>query len=331
MASQSSVKMAYLKDVRRVLGDKVVKEMTESCDAETFPSEKLSSFALHLCENSVVYGNHRRRKMDGADELKAILCDWYSEELCMITPDAALERLVVVLEHSDVNVKPLAAKIKNIKDKERDQPGENQDNMSLPAHKQICCHSHISCVFMFSFSFLSFTYLCISNYSYFTEQSVKRKSIKRFIHFGRLSNASCPHLTEIYCCHGKKVEEEDFETAALPCEVLLYENFDYKISFHTEEKKEWKKVEEGVIFHDDTVQHQLLTVGQIRNFPEKDCSDLNEVKMRLEPLRLEPFGPEHPHKVKDLFNEGVIFTERIKPCKFSHNIENDASKGVMSH
>ena len=113
--------------------------------------------------------------------------------------------------------------------------------------------------------------------------------------------------------------------------MLLYENFDYKISFHTEEKKEWKKVEEGVIFHDDTVQHQLLTVGQIRNFPEKDCSDLNEVKMRLEPLRLEPFGPEHPHKVKDLFNEGVIFTERIKPCKFSHNIENDASKGVMSH
>ena len=128
MASQS-VKLAYLKDVRRVLGDKVVKEMTESCDAETFPSEKLSSFALHLCENSVVYGNHRRRKMDGADELKAILCDWYSEELCLMTPDAALERLVVVLEHSDVNVKPLAAKIKNIKEKERDQPGENQNNL----------------------------------------------------------------------------------------------------------------------------------------------------------------------------------------------------------
>ena len=122
--------MAYLKDVKRKLGEEVVKEMTESCDAETFPSEKLSSFAQHLCENSVVYGNHERRKKDGAVELKAILCDWYNEELYKMTTGAALERLVVVLEHSDVNVKPLAAKIKNMKEKERDQPGENQGSLS---------------------------------------------------------------------------------------------------------------------------------------------------------------------------------------------------------
>ena len=120
--------------------------------------------------------------MDGADELKAILCDWYSEELCMITPDAALERLVVVLEHSDVNVKPLAAKIKNIKEKERDQPGENQDNMSLPAHKQICCHSHISCVFMFSFSFLSFTYLCTYIKLFLFYRTVSQKEEHKEIH-----------------------------------------------------------------------------------------------------------------------------------------------------
>ena len=122
--------MAYLKDVKRKLGEEVVKEMTESCDAETFPSEKLSSFAQHLCENSVVYGNHERRKKDGAVELKAILCDWYNEELYKMTTGAALERLVAVLEHSDVNVKPLAAKIKNMKEKERDQPGENQGSLS---------------------------------------------------------------------------------------------------------------------------------------------------------------------------------------------------------
>ena len=122
--------MAYLKDVKRKLGEEVVKEMTESCDAETFPSEKLSSFAQHLCENSVVYGNHERRKKDGGVELKAILCDWYNEELYKMTTGAALERLVVVLEHSDVNVKPLAAKIKNMKEKERDQPGENQGSLS---------------------------------------------------------------------------------------------------------------------------------------------------------------------------------------------------------
>ena len=118
--------MAYLEDVKRKLGEGVVKEMTESCDAETFPSEKLSSFALRLCENSVVYGNHERRKKDGAVELKAILCDWWNEELFEMTTDAALERLVNVLEHPDVNVKPLAAKIK----KERDQPGKNQGSLS---------------------------------------------------------------------------------------------------------------------------------------------------------------------------------------------------------
>ena len=122
--------MAYFRNVKRKLGDKVVKEMMEYCDAEIFPSEKLSSFALHLCENKVVYGNHERRKMDGAVELKAILCDWYNEELYKMTTGAALERLVVVLEHSDVNVKPLAAKIKNMKEKERDQPGENQGSLS---------------------------------------------------------------------------------------------------------------------------------------------------------------------------------------------------------
>ena len=86
-----------------------------------------------------------------------------------------------------------------------------------------------------------------------------------------------------------------------------------------------------MIFHDDTVQHQSLTVGQIRNFPVKNCSDLNEVKMRLEPLRLEPFEPEHPHKVSPLFKEGVNFTERIKRCEFTPNIEKIAPKGVISH
>ena len=122
--------------------------------------------------------------------------------------------------------------------------------------------------------------------------------------------------------------KEDFEIAADPCEVLLYENFNYKISFHTEENGEWKKVEVGQIFHDDTVQYPSLTVGQIDHFPEKDCSDVNKVKMRLEPLMpLEPFGPEHPHKVKFLFNEGVNFTQRIKPCKFARNM---FSKGVFA-
>ena len=121
---------SYLDNVRRVLGEEVMKVMTESSDEEAFPSEKLPYFALHLCEKKLVFGEHSRRKQcgdkQGAVELKAILCDWWNEELFEMTTDAALERLVNVLEHPDVNVKPLAAKIK----KERDQPGKNQGSLS---------------------------------------------------------------------------------------------------------------------------------------------------------------------------------------------------------
>ena len=38
----------------------------------------------------------------------------------------------------------------------------------------------------------------------------------------------------------------------IPPEVLLYEDFDYKISFHMKENEEWKKVKEEPLLHDDT-------------------------------------------------------------------------------
>ena len=65
--------------------------------------------------------------------------------------------------------------------------------------------------------------------------------------------------------------------------MLLYEDFDDKISFHTKEKEEWKKVKEENLLHDDTVQHRDVPVGQIDNFPRESCSNLKEIKMRLEP------------------------------------------------
>ena len=121
--------MEYFSDVKAVLGDKVVQTMVEFSTPEQFPSEQLLFFAFCLCENlesKFIYGNAKRRNKVGAEGLRYILCDWYSEELFEVTADAALEKLVVVLKHSDVNVKPLAAKIK----KERDQPGKNQGSLS---------------------------------------------------------------------------------------------------------------------------------------------------------------------------------------------------------
>ena len=126
--SVQMAQLAHLKNVRRVLGDRVVKEMIESSEGEQFPSEKLSSFALLLGENTtnnLIFGNHERRKMDGADGLKAILCNWYGEELHKMKTDAALEKLVTALEHSDVNVKPLAAKIKVIKENKCEEKNKN--------------------------------------------------------------------------------------------------------------------------------------------------------------------------------------------------------------
>ena len=98
--------------------------------------------------------------------------------------------------------------------------------------------------------------------------------------------------------------------AASPYEVLLYEDFDYKISFHTKKEKEaWKKVKEEELLHDDTVQHKDFLVGQIDDFPKETCANLNKIKMRLEPIG------NKVHPKKSLYSdEGVNFTERIKRC-----------------
>ena len=146
--------MAYLSDVKNRLGEEVVDAMIDHSMDERFPSDKLSSFAQYLGENmesNLIFGNHERRKKDGADGLKAILCDWYSEELFDITTDAALEKLVAALELPDINVKPLAAVIKNIKEHKR---GQSRENPNTP---KISNSIYISCGFVVLLAIILYT------------------------------------------------------------------------------------------------------------------------------------------------------------------------------
>ena len=94
----------------------MVKELLDSCDAQKFPSDTdtLCIFAKHLSENKLIYVHCKERKEDGAAGLIAILCDWYREELIDMDTATALERLVYVLEHPHINLRPLAAKINKI-------------------------------------------------------------------------------------------------------------------------------------------------------------------------------------------------------------------------
>ena len=139
--------MEYFSDVKAVLGDEVVQTMVEFSTSEQFPSEQLLFFAFCLCEkleSKLIYGNAKRRNKVGADGLRDILCDWYSEELFEVTADAALDKLVTVLE--TINVKPLAlalAKIRGMRENERDQPVENFHRLSAGSgtESSFCNHN----------------------------------------------------------------------------------------------------------------------------------------------------------------------------------------------
>ena len=129
--------MAYLPDVKKRLGDKTVEVISDYSREGKLTSQQLSDFALKLEENSVIFGNHIRRKegnsyKGGADELRAILCDWWGSELFEMKKTEALQRLIEVLEGPDIGAKPLAAEIKKIKAKEIEGDQSRQNENSPP-------------------------------------------------------------------------------------------------------------------------------------------------------------------------------------------------------
>ena len=142
------------------------------------------------------------------------------------------------------------------------------------------------------------------------------------------NNDRCPHSTEIYCydpkrCQKLNEEELNLKQAAYPCDVLLYDDFDYKITFHVKERQteEWREMNEGTdlfLLHGDIVQHSDHRIGQIQGFPKENCGDICEVKMQLKPLKTAGDHKDHPRG--QIFDKGQLFHDRIKPCKLDHDV-----------
>ena len=55
---------------------------------------------------------HQQRNGSGESEMRAVISDWYQFELYDLTRENALQKLQAVLEHSSVELKPLAKEIK---------------------------------------------------------------------------------------------------------------------------------------------------------------------------------------------------------------------------
>ena len=72
--------------------------------------QKMRDIASQL--HMKVYGRHRQRNGSGESEMRAVISDWYQFELYELTREDALQKLQAVLEHSSVELKPLAKEIK---------------------------------------------------------------------------------------------------------------------------------------------------------------------------------------------------------------------------
>jgi hypothetical protein len=80
--------------------------------------KKMADFVQHLgqCDNggpNRLYGNHNDRGAQTSEvAMKAILSDWWDNGLNLMTQKQAIQKLVLVLEHRDVHVMPLAHKLR---------------------------------------------------------------------------------------------------------------------------------------------------------------------------------------------------------------------------
>ena len=72
--------------------------------------QKMRDIASHL--HMKVGEKHQQRNGSGKSEMRAVISDWYQFELYDLTRENALQKLLAVLEHSSVELKPLAREIK---------------------------------------------------------------------------------------------------------------------------------------------------------------------------------------------------------------------------
>ena len=99
----------YDRESRDILGP-AFSLLCNAAAEDKIDQQKMRDIASQL--HMKVDGRHRQRNGSGESEMRAVLSDWYQFELYDLTRENALQKLLAVLEHSSVELKPLAKEIK---------------------------------------------------------------------------------------------------------------------------------------------------------------------------------------------------------------------------
>ena len=110
--------MSYRREVESLLGKGCMTKLLDHVRGGKMSDDQLRGFVEYLGELSeinpnVLLGNHMRRMSRDKDrkqdtELLEVMYDWWTNKLCEMTQDKALDILVRALSQSEVNCRHLA-------------------------------------------------------------------------------------------------------------------------------------------------------------------------------------------------------------------------------
>ena len=110
-----------MEGVKQILGEKIVNILHEHASEGHIRAQKMKDIAQML--GPKVQGRHLHKIDHGGwedfgDEIKAILCFWWDEELYSFdSRNEAISKLLGILKHAFVNLKPLAKKLRKLRQK----------------------------------------------------------------------------------------------------------------------------------------------------------------------------------------------------------------------
>ena len=108
---------AYEKESEDILGP-TYRLLCNAAIEDKIDEQKMKDISSKL--HPTVGGKHRQRKRSGECEMRAVISDWYQEEMFDMTRDNALHKLVIILEDPSVELKPLAKEIKKVITKDQE-------------------------------------------------------------------------------------------------------------------------------------------------------------------------------------------------------------------
>ena len=100
---------SYERESRDILGP-AFSLLCNAAAEDIIDQQKMRDIASQL--HMKVGEKHRQRNGSGESEMRAVLSDWYQFELYDMTRENAFQKLLAVLEHSSVELRPLAKEIK---------------------------------------------------------------------------------------------------------------------------------------------------------------------------------------------------------------------------